>query len=62
MTIRVAVVNDYEVVVHGVAAMLRSYTDRIEVVELDADASSPRPRWTSPSTTPSPSPRATRRR
>lgn len=39
MTIRMAVVNDYEVVVHGVAAMLRSYTDRIEVVELDADSS-----------------------
>ncbi len=39
VTIRMAVVNDYEVVVHGVAAMLRSYTDRIEVVELDADAS-----------------------
>lgn len=33
-----AVVNDYEVVVHGVAAMLRSYTDRVEVVELDAHA------------------------
>lgn len=32
-----AVVNDYEVVVHGVAAMLRSYTDRIEVVEFNAD-------------------------
>lgn len=34
-----AVVNDYEVVVHGVAAMLRSYTDRVEVVEFDASAS-----------------------
>ncbi len=33
-----AVVNDYEVVVHGVAAMLRSYTDRVEVVELDTHA------------------------
>lgn len=33
-----AVVNDYEVVVHGVAAMLRSYADRVEVRELDADA------------------------
>lgn len=36
MTIRMAVVNDYEVVVHGVAAMLRSYTDRIDVVEFNA--------------------------
>ncbi len=34
-----AVVNDYEVVVHGVAAMLRSYAGRVDVVELDADAS-----------------------
>jgi two-component system, NarL family, response regulator LiaR len=39
VAIRMAVVNDYEVVVHGVAAMLRSYTERIEVVELDADSS-----------------------
>ncbi len=36
MSLRIAVVNDYEVVVHGVAAMLRTYRDRIEVVELDA--------------------------
>jgi len=34
--IRVALVNDYEVVVHGIASMLRSHTHRIEVVELDA--------------------------
>jgi two-component system, NarL family, response regulator LiaR len=34
MTIRLAIVNDYEVVVRGVADMLRS-TDEIEVVELD---------------------------
>src|SRR3954471_21476450 len=38
MTIRLAIVNDYEVVVHGLAAMLRSYSDRIEVVEVDANA------------------------
>jgi DNA-binding NarL/FixJ family response regulator len=38
MPVRMAIVNDYEVVVHGVAAMLRSYTDRVEVLELDADA------------------------
>jgi two-component system, NarL family, response regulator LiaR len=34
--IRLAIVNDYEVVVHGLAAMLRSYSDRVEVVEVDA--------------------------
>ena len=38
MTIRLAIVNDYEVVVHGLASMLRSYSDRIEVVEVDANA------------------------
>ncbi len=37
MTIRLAIVNDYEVVVHGLASMLRSYSDRIEVVEVDAN-------------------------
>ena len=36
VTIRLAIVNDYEVVVHGLASMLRSYSDRIEVVEVDA--------------------------
>jgi hypothetical protein len=34
---RVALVDDYEVVVRGVAAMLRSYGDRVEIVELDLD-------------------------
>ncbi|RNI19914.1 response regulator transcription factor [Flexivirga caeni] len=34
--IRVALVNDYEVVVRGLEAMLRTYVDRIQVVELDA--------------------------
>ena len=37
MTIRLAIVNDYEVVVHGLASMLRSYSDRIEIVEVDAN-------------------------
>ncbi|MGI8523492.1 MAG: response regulator transcription factor [Nocardioides sp.] len=36
MSIRLAIVNDYEVVVHGLASMLRSYSDRIQVVEMDA--------------------------
>jgi DNA-binding NarL/FixJ family response regulator len=35
MTIRLAIVNDYEVVVRGLADMLCSTTDEIEVVELD---------------------------
>ncbi|KQW43929.1 LuxR family transcriptional regulator [Nocardioides sp. Root1257] len=34
--IRVAVVNDYELVVLGVASALAPYADRIEVVELDS--------------------------
>jgi DNA-binding NarL/FixJ family response regulator len=34
--IRVAVVNDYEIVVAGVAAMLAPYRDRISIVELDS--------------------------
>ncbi|WP_193608311.1 response regulator transcription factor [Nocardioides lijunqiniae] len=34
--IRVAIVNDYEVVVAGVAAMLDSFVDRVTVVEIDA--------------------------
>lgn len=33
--LRIALVNDYEVVVRGVAAMLRGYQSVIEVVELD---------------------------
>ena len=36
MPIRVALVNDYEVVVHGIASMLRTHTHRVEVVELTA--------------------------
>jgi DNA-binding NarL/FixJ family response regulator len=34
--IRVAVVNDYEIVVAGIAAMLAPHRDRISVVELDS--------------------------
>ena len=34
---RVAVVNDYELVVVGVAALLEPYRDRVEVVELDSN-------------------------
>lgn len=37
MPIRLAIVNDYEVVVRGLATMLRSYTDEFEIVELTAD-------------------------
>ncbi|WP_244931987.1 response regulator transcription factor [Nocardioides sp. W7] len=33
--VRVAVVNDYEIVVAGVAALIAPYVDRIAVVELD---------------------------
>ena len=32
-----AIVNDYEIVVRGLADMLRTYPERIEVVELNAD-------------------------
>jgi DNA-binding NarL/FixJ family response regulator len=38
MAIRVALVNDYEVVVHGLDTMLRNYQDVIRVVELDIGA------------------------
>ncbi|MDO9496160.1 MAG: response regulator transcription factor [Nocardioides sp.] len=34
--IRVAIVNDYEMVVAGVAAMLAPFSDRVSVVEIDA--------------------------
>lgn len=36
-TITLALVNDYEVVVCGLADMLRTYRDRITIVELDAN-------------------------
>ena len=38
MPIRVALVNDYEVVVHGIASMLRSHTHDVEIVELNASS------------------------
>ena len=34
--VRIAIVNDYEIVVAGVAALLTRFSDRINVVELDA--------------------------
>lgn len=34
----IALVDDYEVVVQGLAAMIRSYRERVQVVELDANA------------------------
>jgi NarL family two-component system response regulator LiaR len=34
--LRVAIVNDYEVVVAGIATMLSEYRDRVEIVELDS--------------------------
>ncbi len=37
MPIRLAIVNDYEVVIRGLAEMLRSYADEFDIVELDAD-------------------------
>src|SRR4051794_17663460 len=37
MPVRVAIVNDYELVVVGVAALLQPYRDRVEVVELDSN-------------------------
>jgi two-component system, NarL family, response regulator LiaR len=38
VAIRLAIVNDYEVVVHGLASMLRTYSERVEVVEVDVNA------------------------
>jgi two-component system, NarL family, response regulator LiaR len=35
--VRVAIVNDYELVVVGVAALLQPYRDRVEVIELDSN-------------------------
>jgi len=36
--IRVALVNDYEIVLRGIESMLQPYRDRIEVVELDVES------------------------
>jgi DNA-binding NarL/FixJ family response regulator len=38
MAIRLALVNDYEVVVRGLRSMLRHYEDDFDIVELDANA------------------------
>lgn len=37
MAVSVALVDDYEVVVRGLASMLRTYQDRVRVVELDVN-------------------------
>ncbi|NUP73594.1 MAG: response regulator transcription factor [Sinomonas sp.] len=42
-SVRVALVNDYEIVVRGVASMLRSYQDEVEIVELDLNANPGQP-------------------
>ena len=34
--VRVAIVNDYEIVVAGIAAVLEPFSDRVSVVELDS--------------------------
>jgi NarL family two-component system response regulator LiaR len=34
--LRIAIINDYEIIVTGVANMLAPHTDRVEVVELDS--------------------------
>lgn len=41
--VRVAIVNDYEIVVHGLAALLSPYADRIEVVEVETGGAPTRP-------------------
>ena len=41
--VRIAIVNDYELVVQGVRMMLAPWADRIQVVELDLNASVRRP-------------------
>jgi DNA-binding NarL/FixJ family response regulator len=41
--VTVAVINDYEVVVRGVAAMLAPYSHRVRVVELDAGGDGSQP-------------------
>lgn len=39
----VAIVNDYEIVVHGLAAMLEPFSDRVRVVDLEAGGVPDRP-------------------
>jgi DNA-binding NarL/FixJ family response regulator len=41
--IRIALINDYEVVVKGLAAMLHGYRDTFDIVELDAGTDIKRP-------------------
>lgn len=41
--LRVAIVNDYEVIIRGVQHMLKPFARQIEVVELDVDRSPARP-------------------
>lgn len=41
--IRVSIVNDYDVVVHGLASMLQPFSDRVEVVEVEAGGLPDRP-------------------
>ncbi len=43
LPIRVALVNDYEIVVNGLARMFDAYADRVHIAELDADAPVSRP-------------------
>ena len=57
--ITVALVDDYDVVVIGLAHMFDGYRDRVVVAELDTNEPLPT-RSTSCSTTRSPSPRPTR--
>ncbi|TVR27841.1 MAG: DNA-binding response regulator [Ilumatobacter sp.] len=39
----IALVNDYEIIIHGLAAMLAPYSDRLEVVELEVGGEPNRP-------------------
>jgi len=43
VSIRLAIVNDYEVVVRGLSSMLRHYPDDIDIVELDANTAVSKP-------------------
>ena len=54
MPITVALVNDYEIIVHGLAAMLAPFSDRVAIVEIDVGSAnrSATPTW--PCSTPSP--------
>ena len=44
--VRLAIVNDYELVVVGVAALLEPFRDRIHIVELDSRPARGRGTWT----------------